>query len=55
MHRQYMYLRGDIMNTNNNDNEPRGTWALLCLVAVAMTLGWLFLYYGVFLARGTLH
>lgn len=34
---------------------PRGTLALLSLVAIAMTLAWLFLYYGVFLARGSLH
>lgn len=43
------------MEPNKPDQSPRGTWALLSIVAVAMTLAWLFLYYGVFLPRGTLH
>jgi hypothetical protein len=43
------------MDPNKQDESPRGTWALLSIVAVAMTLGWLFLYFGVFLPRGTLH
>lgn len=38
-----------------DDDAPRGTWALLLIVALAMTLAWLFLYFGVFLPRGTLH
>lgn len=33
--------------------SPVGTWVLLCLVAVGMTVGWLFLYFGVFLPRGS--
>lgn len=33
--------------------SPVGTWALLCLVAAAMVAAWLFLYFGVFLPRGT--
>jgi hypothetical protein len=32
---------------------PVGTWTLLCLVAIAMAAAWLFLYFGVFLPRGT--
>jgi hypothetical protein len=43
------------MEPNKPDDSPRGTWTLLSIVAVAMTLAWLFLYYGVFLPRGTLH
>ena len=40
----------------NEDNQaPVGTWALLCMVAVGMTAAWLFLYFGVFLPRGTVH
>ena len=33
--------------------SPVGTWVLLCLVAIAMAAAWLFLYFGVFLPRGT--
>lgn len=33
--------------------SPTGTWVLLCLVAIAMASAWLFLYFGVFLPRGT--
>ena len=33
--------------------SPVGTWTLLCLVAIAMVAAWLFLYFGVFLPRGT--
>jgi hypothetical protein len=46
-------------NKNNPENpdqfSPVGTWALLCLVAAAMTAAWLFLYFGVFLPRGGVH
>lgn len=31
---------------------PIGTWILLCCVALGMVIAWLFLYFGVFLARG---
>lgn len=34
------------------DESPVGTWALLCIIGAAMTAGWLFLYFGVFLPRG---
>jgi len=37
---------------NDHTYSPVGTWVLLCLVALAMTAGWLFLYFGVFLPRG---
>ncbi|MDD1649604.1 MAG: hypothetical protein LUO80_04340 [Methylococcaceae bacterium] len=37
------------------DFAPVGTWALLCLVSIAMGAAWLFLYFGVFLPRGTVH
>jgi hypothetical protein len=33
-------------------SSPVGTWALLCIVGAAMTAGWLFLYFGIFLPRG---
>lgn len=36
-------------------SSPVGTWVLLCLVAAAMALGWLFLYFGVFIPRGPIH
>jgi hypothetical protein len=32
--------------------SPVGTWALLLTVGGAMTLAWLFIYFGVFLPRG---
>ena len=35
--------------------SPRGTWALMAIVGVAMLVTWLFLYFGVFLSRGTVH
>ena len=31
---------------------PRGTWALMIGVGIAMLVFWLFLYFGVFLPRG---
>lgn len=34
------------------DDSPLGTWTLLCIIGAAMTAGWLFLYFGVFLPRG---
>lgn len=42
--------------SNQRDSSgftPVGTWVLLCLVAIAMAAAWLFLYFGVFLPRGT--
>ena len=41
--------------TQADEPAPKGTWALLSLVALGMTLGWLFLYFGVFLPRGAVH
>lgn len=38
-----------------DEPAPAGTWILLVLVAAAMTAGWLFLYFGVFLPRGVVH
>ncbi len=34
------------------ESPPKGTWALLLMVGIAMVVGWLFLYFGVFLPRG---
>ena len=36
-----------------DDLPPVGTWVLMCMVTAAMAAGWLFLYFGVFLPRGT--
>ena len=44
------------MSAPKSDNaSPVGTWVLLCLVAAAMALGWLFLYFGVFIPGGPIH
>lgn len=40
-------------SSNPDAQAPVGTWVLLCLVAAGMTAAWLFLYFGVFLPRGT--
>jgi hypothetical protein len=34
------------------ESSPVGTWTLLLIVGGAMTLAWLFIYFGVFLPRG---
>jgi hypothetical protein len=46
---------------NQQDKQPEsggfapvGTWVLLCVVALALAAGWLFLYFGVFLPRGAI-
>lgn len=48
------------MQPENQQQEPAGfapvgTWVLLCIVALAMAAAWLFLYFGVFLPRGTVN
>ena len=35
------------------ETPPIGTWTLMLTVGLGFVLGWLFLYYGVFLPRGT--
>ncbi len=37
------------------DQTPIGTWVLLVLTAIGMTIAWMFLYLGVFLPRGTVN
>ncbi len=37
------------------NSAPVGTWALMLTVGVSMLLGWLFLYYGVFIPRGIIN
>jgi hypothetical protein len=37
------------------ESPPVGTWALMLTVGIGFVLGWLFLYYGVFLPRGAVH
>lgn len=34
------------------ESSPVGTWTLMLLVGSSMVIGWLFLYFGVFLPRG---
>lgn len=34
------------------DSAPVGTWSLMLTVGIGMVVGWLFLYYGVFIPRG---
>lgn len=48
------------MSTENQASEgpepqPVGTWVLLLLTAAGMTVAWLFLYFGIFLPRGTVN
>ena len=35
------------------ESPPVGTWVLMLTVGLGFVVGWLFLYYGVFLPRGT--
>ena len=42
--------RNQILNS-----PPMGTWALMLMVSAGMVIAWLFLYYGVFIPRGTIH
>ena len=37
------------------ESSPVGTWALMLIVSIGMVIGWLFLYYGVFLPRGMIN
>ncbi len=37
------------------ESPPVGTWALMLIVGASMVIGWLFLYYGVFIPRGILN
>jgi hypothetical protein len=37
---------------HRHEDSPIGTWTLLCIIGAAMTAGWLFLYFGVFMPRG---
>jgi len=34
------------------NGKPIGTWVLMLTVGISMVIGWLFLYYGVFIPRG---
>ncbi len=34
------------------ESPPVGTWALMLIVGLGFVVGWLFLYYGIFLPRG---
>ncbi len=38
---------------DTHEPAPVGTWVLMILAAAGMTLAWLFLYFGIFLPRGT--
>ncbi|MCF6250510.1 MAG: hypothetical protein L3J75_04455 [Methylococcaceae bacterium] len=37
------------------ESSPVGTWVLMLTVSASMVIGWLFLYYGVFLPRGIIN
>jgi hypothetical protein len=37
------------------NSAPVGTWALMLMVSTGMVIAWLFLYYGVFIPRGTIN
>ncbi len=37
------------------ESPPVGTWTLMLIVGAGMVIGWLFLYYGVFLPRGVIN
>ncbi|MFM8333637.1 MAG: hypothetical protein ACKN9T_18315 [Candidatus Methylumidiphilus sp.] len=38
-----------------HEPPPLGTWVLMTLTAAGMTAAWLFLYFGIFLPRGTVN
>ena len=37
------------------ESLPMGTWVLMLTVGISMVIGWMFLYYGVFLSRGMIN
>lgn len=37
------------------ESSPIGTWVLMLTVSISMVIGWMFLYYGVFLPRGMIN
>lgn len=37
------------------ESPPVGTFALMATVIVGMVIGWLFLYFGVFIPRGIIN
>ncbi len=37
------------------ESPPVGTWALMLIVGLGFVVGWLFLYYGIFLPRGPIN
>jgi hypothetical protein len=37
------------------ESSPVGTWVLMLTVGIGMVIGWMFLYYGVFLPRGIIN
>ncbi len=37
------------------ESSPVGTWVLMVTVVMSMVVGWMFLYYGVFLPRGIIN
>ncbi|MCB1792089.1 MAG: hypothetical protein KDJ27_03035 [Gammaproteobacteria bacterium] len=47
------------MNGFSSDEErqileapPRGTWAIILVIGVAMLLGWLYFFFGLFMSHG---
>ena len=37
------------------ESPPKGTFALMAIVLGSMGIGWLFLYFGVFIPRGIIN
>jgi len=60
LHEWANFVKGANMDVKNEEERfdpskftPTGTWTLLCLIIAGMVAAWLFLYFGVFLPRGS--
>lgn len=34
------------------ESPPRGTWAVILVIGIAMLLGWLYFFFGLFMSHG---
>jgi hypothetical protein len=34
------------------EGSPRGTWAVILVIAIAMLLSWLYFFFGLFMSHG---
>ncbi len=48
-------MSNEKQTAGDKEQAPIGTWVLLVLTAIGMTVAWMFLYLGVFLPRGTVN